>query len=339
MKKKLLICLVVLGLTSGCGKVTTLPNGDEALVSFTNENLGISAGDLYNKIKNTALSSLLDMIDTKILLDKYPDKESDANKYVDEQYDLIKNNYKDDNGKFDESKLKEEIYTYYGITDIDKFKDIIRLNYYRTEAVNDYAKKSITDKQIQKYYDENVYGDISCKHILITPEVTDSMTDDEKSAADKEALNKAKDIIKKLKNGESFDDLAKEYSNDTSNKDKGGDLGYFNTGDMLEEFEKAAFALKKGKYTTTPVKTKYGYHIILKTDEKEKPSLEDKKDEIINTLATELKSSDATLSINALVELRKSYGMNIQDDEMNKLYSTYVSNSLLNAKSNSSSSK
>ena len=99
MKKKLLICLVVLGLTSGCGKVTTLPNGDEALVSFTNENLGISAGDLYNKIKNTALSSLLDMIDTKILLDKYPDKESDANKYVDEQYDLIKNNYKDDNGK------------------------------------------------------------------------------------------------------------------------------------------------------------------------------------------------------------------------------------------------
>ena len=52
MKKKLLICLVVLGLTSGCGKITTLPNGDEALVSFTNENLGISAGDLYNKIKN-----------------------------------------------------------------------------------------------------------------------------------------------------------------------------------------------------------------------------------------------------------------------------------------------
>ena len=52
MKKKLLICLVVLGLTSGCGKVTTLPNKDEALVSFTNENLGISAGDLYSKIKN-----------------------------------------------------------------------------------------------------------------------------------------------------------------------------------------------------------------------------------------------------------------------------------------------
>lgn len=336
MKKKLLICLAVLGLTSGCGKVSTLPNGDDALVSFSNTNLGISAGDLYSEVKGTALSKLIDMIDTKILLDKYPDKSSDADKYVNEQYDLIKNNFKDDKGKFDEESLKEQIYAYYGITDIDKFKDIIRLNYYRTEAVNDYAKKSVTDKQIQKYYDENVYGDISCKHILITPAVTDDMSDEDKTKADKEALQKAKDIIKKLKNGESFDDLAKEYSDDTSNKDKGGDLGYFNTGDMLEEFEKAAFALKKGKYTTTPVKTKYGYHIILKTDEKEKPSLEDKKEEIINTLVSEAKSNDTALSINALVELRKEYGMNIEDDELSKLYSTYISNSLLSAKSNSS---
>ncbi len=336
MKKKLLICLAVLGLTSGCGKVSTLPNGDDALVSFSNTNLGISAGDLYSEVKGTALSKLIDMIDTKILLDKYPDKSSDADKYVNEQYDLIKTNFKDDKGKFDEEALKEQIYAYYGITDIDKFKDIIRLNYYRTEAVNDYAKKSVTDKQIQKYYDENVYGDISCKHILITPAVTDNMSDEDKTKADKEALQKAKDIIKKLKNGESFDDLAKEYSDDTSNKDKGGDLGYFNTGDMLEEFEKAAFALKKGKYTTTPVKTKYGYHIILKTDEKEKPSLEDKKEEIIKTLASEAKSNDTALSINALVELRKEYGMNIEDDEMSKLYSTYISNSLLSAKSKSS---
>lgn len=336
MKKKLLICLAVLGLTSGCGKVSTLPNGNDALVSFSNTNLGISAGDLYSEVKGTALSKLIDMIDTKILLDKYPDKSSDADKYVNEQYDLIKTNFKDDKGKFDEESLKEQIYAYYGITDIDKFKDIIRLNYYRTEAVNDYAKKSVTDKQIQKYYDENVYGDISCKHILITPAVTDNMSDEDKTKADNEALQKAKDIIKKLKNGESFDDLAKEYSDDTSNKDKGGDLGYFNTGDMLEEFEKAAFALKKGKYTTTPVKTKYGYHIILKTDEKEKPSLEDKKEEIIKTLASEAKSNDTALSINALVELRKEYGMNIEDDEMSKLYSTYISNSLLSAKSNSS---
>lgn len=334
MKKKLLICLLALTLTAGCGKVSTLPNGNDALVSFTNENLGLDANDLYSEIKNTALSKLLDLIDTKILLDKYPDLEDDAKDYVEEQYSLIKASYKDDDGKFDEDSLINDIYTYYGTSDINKFKEIIKLNYYRTEAVNDYAKEQITEKQIKKYYEENIYGDISCKHILITPEVTDDMTEDEKTKAEKEALDLAKSIIKKLNNGENFDDLAKEYSQDESNASEGGDLGYFNTGEMLEEFETAAYALKVGKYTTTPVKTKFGYHIILKTDEKEKPSLEDKKEEIIDTLSTELKSTDNALSINALVDLRKSYGMKIEDDELNKLYSTYVSNQLLAAKSN-----
>lgn len=333
MKKKLLICLLALTLTAGCGKVSTLPNGNDALVSFTNENLGLDANDLYSEIKNTALSKLLDLIDTKILLDKYPDIEDDAKKYVDEQYDLIKASYKDDNGKFDEDALINDIYTYYGTSDINKFKEIIKLNYYRTEAVDDYAKEQVTEKQIKKYYEENIYGDISCKHILITPEVTDDMSEDDKTKTENEALDLAKSIIKKLKNGENFDDLAKEYSQDESNASDGGDLGYFNTGKMVEEFEKAAFALKVGKYTTTPVKSKFGYHIILKTDEKEKPSLEDKKEEIIDTLSTELKSTDNALSINALVDLRKSYGMKIEDDELNKLYSTYVSNQLLAAKS------
>lgn len=334
MKKKLIICLLVLGLSAGCGKVATLSNGEDAVVSFEKTELGISANDLYNDIKNSSLGNLIEMIDKKLLLEKYPDKEKEAKEYVDSQYELIKNSFKDDNGNFDEESLKEQIYQIYGYSDIDKFKEVIKLNFYRTTAIDDYAKESITEKQIQKYYDENVYGDISCKHILITPAANADATDDDKEKAEKDALNLAKDIIKKLKNGENFDDLAKKYSNDSSNAEKGGDLGYFNKGEMVTEFEEAAFALKVGKYTTTPVKTKYGYHIILKTDEKEKQSLEDKKDEIIESLVSNLKSSDKTLSINALVELRKSYGMNIEDDELAKLYSTYIANQLLSANSN-----
>ena len=333
MKKKLMICLLILGMSAGCGKVPTLSNGEEAVVSFDKTDLGISASTLYSEIKNSALGNLIEMIDTKILLDKYPDKDKEASNYVDEQYELIKNSFKDDKGKFDEDALKEKIYEIYGYSDINKFKETIKLNYYRNLAIDDYTKEQITDKQIEKYYNENVFGDISCKHILITPDTKDSMTDDEKDKADKEALNKAKDIIKKLKEGASFDELAKEYSQDASNAEKGGDLGFFNKGEMVSEFEDAAFALKVGKYTTTPVKTKYGYHIILKTDEKEKASLEDKKEEIVETLVEELKSTDKTLSINALVELRKDYGMNIEDDELAKQYSTYIANQLLSANS------
>ncbi len=337
MKKKILIALLILGFASGCGKVPTLSNGEDAVVTFTKEENGISATDLYNKIKkNYALSSLIDMIDTKILLDKYPDSEKDADSYVDEQLTNIKKYYVDDNGKYSEEKLLSALSSYYGISSIDEFKTMLNLSYYRQKAVDDYATDSVTDKEIENYYKNETVGDISCSHILITPDVTDSMTDEEKEEAEKKALNTAKEIIKKLDNGEDFSTLAKEYSQDDTNKDKGGDLGYFNKGDMVSEFEEAAYKLKLNKYTTTPVKTKYGYHIILKTGEKEKDTLENLKDSIKETLATEKKNNDSTLQINALVELRKEYGMSIEDDELNKQYQTYISNQLLQAQSSTS---
>ena len=335
MKKKILIALLILGCTAGCGKVPKLSDGKEAVVSFENTKISISVDDLYNEIKEKyALSSLIDMIDRSILLKEYPKNDSDAKKYAEDQLTSIKKYYVDDNGKYDEKSLLSALSKYYGINSIDEFKEMLKLTYYRNQAVDDYAKNSITDKQIQKYYDEEFVGDISCKHILIAPKTTNSMTDKEKKAAEEEALKTAKEVIKKLYDGAKFDDLAKEYSNDDSNKDKGGDLGYFNKGDMVSEFETAAYALKLNKYTTTPVKTKFGYHIILKTGEKEKEALDKVKDTIITTLADKAKEDDNTMQINALVELRKKYGMKIEDSSLSKQYSTYISNQMLQAQSN-----
>ena len=335
MKKKILLSLLILGFAAGCGKVPKLSNGEEAVVSFKNEKLAISANDLYEKIKNQyALASLIDMIDTNILKAKYTDKEADAKKYVDEQLDQVKEYYVDDKGKYDESKLLNALNTYYGINTIDAFKELLTLSYYRDLAVKDYAKENVSEKDIKKYYDENTVGDISAKHILISPNVTDSMTDDEKKKAEEEALKTAKEVIKKLDNGEKFDDLAKKYSSDESNKDKGGDLGYFNKGVMVSEFEEAAYKLKLNKYTTEPVKTKFGYHIILKTGEKEKASLDDSRNSIIETLANEAINSDKAYAVNAMVEIRKNNGMKIEDDEISKQYSTYISNQLIQARSN-----
>lgn len=338
MKKKILIALLILGCTAGCGKVPKLSNGKEAVVSFEDTKISISADDLYNEIKEKyALSSLIDMIDNSILLKEYPKSDSDAKKYADEQLDSIKKYYVDDDGKYDEKSLLSALSQYYGISSLDEFKEMLKLTYYRNKAVDDYAKNSITDKQVQKYYDEEYVGDISCKHILIAPKTTDSMSDAEKKKAEEAALKTAKEVIKKLNDGAKFDDLAKEYSDDDSNKDKGGDLGYFNKGDMVTEFETAAYALKLNKYTTTPVKTKFGYHIILKTGEKEKEALDKVKDTIITTLADKAKEDDNTMQINALVELRKKYGMKIEDSSLSKQYSTYISNQILQAQSNKTS--
>jgi len=76
----------------------------------------------------------------------------------------------------------------------------------------------------------------------------------------------AKAVLEELKKGASFSKIAQERSLCPSKK-RGGDLGFFGRGQMVKEFEKAAFTLKKGD-TSEIVKTQFGYHIIKKTDER-----------------------------------------------------------------------
>ncbi|WII72071.1 peptidylprolyl isomerase [Bdellovibrio sp. 22V] len=74
----------------------------------------------------------------------------------------------------------------------------------------------------------------------------------------------AEDILRALKDGKSFEELARQFSKCPSSK-AGGDLGVFSEGRMDETFEEAAFALKVGEITSKPVRTKFGYHLIKRT--------------------------------------------------------------------------
>ena len=297
-------------------RIAKLENGLEPVASI--DGLTVTAEDLYEDMKEIySVNNLLDIIDNKILEEKYPETD-EMNTELNDQAENYYNMYNQYYGY-----SKEEFLTKSGFGSERAFIEYLRLQYRRTQYTDDYIKEQITDKEIEKYYEDKVYGDINTKHILV--KVSSSATDEEKKEAENKALETAKEVITKLNNGEDFATLAKKYSKDGS-ADKGGDVGEFNRGDMVDEFFEAALKLNVGEYTKEPVKTQYGYHIILKTEQKEKPALESVKDEIIEALAKEKLNANSKLSYEALIKTREKAGMTIEDKELKKQYENYVYN-------------
>lgn len=321
MKKLLISLLLVLLLVTGCGKVPVLENGQEAVM--TSKDGDISVDDLYEEMKNKyALNALINMIDYKLLEKEYPEDDEEK-EYIKSQLEQLEYSFKNRYYVQYYANFKSFAKDYYGVSNMDAVEEIISLQYKKNLYTEDYAKTLVTDKEIEKYYKDSVIGDIKASHILIKADYASDATEDEINKAYEEALKKANEVLTKLKNGEKFEDLAKSYSQDGT-KDDGGDLGWFNRGEMVTEFEEAAVKLEKGKYTTSPVKTKFGYHIILKTDQKDKPKLDDVKEDIIDTLANNKIKADENMQNKALIELRKDKEMTIQDSTLKKQYDDFV---------------
>ena len=314
MKKILIFCLCALLLT-GCGDVK-LENGENAIVSFNNGD-GITAQDLYDELKEMyGVNHLVNLIDAK-LLDLEYEETTEELEYVQQIVDSVKSESGDE--------FIDYIEYYYGVNSEEAFEDYIRLNYRRSLWIEDYAREIVTDKQIEDYYNDVYVGDMEVSHILITSDATSDMTDDEKKAAETEAYNKAKEIIEKLNNGEDFATLAKENSDDSGTASDGGVVGTVNYGmNYDEDFVDAAAALEEGKYSSTPVKTQFGYHIIYKTKQNEKESLEDSSDTIRDIIAEESLNNNTLLYSEALEALREKYEMNIVDSDLNSDYEEYL---------------
>ena len=328
MKKKVFLIILSAFLLAGCGKVPTLKDGKEAVVTFSDG--GISTEELYERIKDTyGLEALVTLSDTYVLEKEFKNYSANAKEQAKATIESLQESY---GGK---DELLQAIKSNTNYTSIEAYEEVVYLSYMREHATLEYIKENLTDKEIKKYYDNNIFGDVSINHILITADIKDNATDDEIKAAKEKAKKKANEVINKLKEAQSkkenisdtFAKLAKEYSEDAATKDKGGALGYINYSSLdanYDELIKAASELKNNSFSTKVITTELGYHVIYRVDQKEKQSLDKVKNDIKDTLANQKLEEDSGLAIDALQYYRKKNKMEIHDDELQKQYSNYI---------------
>ncbi|MDD2434897.1 MAG: peptidylprolyl isomerase [Bacilli bacterium] len=320
MKKKLLLTMIGIGLlVTGCTKNPTLKNGEEVIAKIDGKEFSVE--QLYDKLKDQGgYQVLINMIDDYIVNKEFPD-DAEFEEYAQGQVDAFKAQT--------ESYGQDFLTTInsYGFKNEKELKDYFLSIGKSQKVVENYIKKTISDKDVEKHYNEKVFGEMTVRHILISPEVTDGMTDDEKTKAENAALTKAKDLIAKLNKGEKFEDLAKEHSDDTGTAKDGGLYEKFVKGDgTVDEFWDASVKLKDGEFTKEPVKTQFGYHIILRVKQEAKPKLKDIKDDILSTIVQDMLEKDEKLEQNTWADIRKEYKLDIIDKDLNKSYNANYGN-------------
>ena len=147
--------------------------------------------------------------------------------------------------------------------------DFLNQRALHAELIEKEIAPQVNDEAIRARYDKEMaetkpVNEVKASHILV------------------KTKEEAEAIIKDLDAGKKFEDIAKEKSTDPGSGANGGDLGYFGPGQMVPEFEAAAFALNVGEYTKTPVQSQFGFHVIKVDDKRAKqpPAYDTVKDQI-----------------------------------------------------------
>lgn len=293
-------------------RIATLKDGTQPIATISDKN--ITADELYEDMKSQyPINVLLDKIDNIILTKKYKEDDTMKDK-VNSNAEYYLNMYKQYYTNItDENELLEKM----GFASYDKYLEYLKLDYRKTKYTEEYIKDNLTDDEIQKYYDENVFGDINCQHVLVKVKSDDSSAE---GLSDDKAKKLAEEIIKKINDGTSWEDIQKEYKDKVTYED----LGYQSWDASLEtNFLTAIKDMDENSFSKEPVKTSYGYHVIYKLDQKKAPKLNKVKDTIIEKLISSKKSEDQNISYKALINLRKENKLEFSDTVMKEKYETY----------------
>lgn len=268
----------------------------------------VTENSLYKEMeKYYPVTYVLESIDKSILTKKY-ELTDEQKQEVEEEVNSVFEMYEMYYGYTEETFLKEN-----GFESKEEFIEYMELDYRRNLYCIDYFKTLIPAEDIEKYYNENIeFGEINTKHMLV--QISDDVTD-------KEALKLANEIVAKLNEGKTFDDVAAEYEDKIVNEDV--DFNNFNSDTLAEEYVEASEKLEKDTYTKKPVKTSFGYHVIYCVNKEDKPSLEQATNDIVEILAQDLEAEDQYIRYKALIKLREDYKLKFTDEKFEEEYKEY----------------
>lgn len=259
----------------------------------------ITEQQYYDEMKKSQAgqSTLANMLINRALEQQYGKKVSQSK--VDKQY----NNYKKQYGSQFSAVLQQNGMTASG------FKQNLKTNLLSEAALKDI--KQVSKSEEQKAW-KNYQPKVTVQHILVSS----------KSTAEK--------IIKELKSGKSFASLAKKYSLDTATKNKAGKLPAFDSTDTTldNSFKTAAFKLKTGEVTSSPVKSQSGYHVIKMINHPAKGSFASHKKAIDDQIYASMAQDQSTMK-DVIATVLKKADISIKDNDLKNVLSSYISSSTL----------
>ncbi len=286
-------------------------NTKNAIVTFDN-GLIIEEEEFYNEVKESsknAFDVLINKIDCIIYENEFPNEINNAKDYAKEYIKNVKSYYGSEYEYLEALKS-------YGYKSEKDLEDYTYTAYLQNYAVKTYIKSSLTSQELKDYYDNKVFPDMALYHIL--------------AFSKEEATNILKELDYAKENGsdvlESFKKIAKEKTQDSTNKSEGGYLGIVNneffSSNNIELFIEAG-KIKDGEYSSNIIKTEYGYHIIFKSATYSKKSYEDSLPFIKESLAEEKINNKSNLIYEIIEHYYNKYNPKILDQELNIKYQNY----------------
>ncbi|MHC0552074.1 peptidylprolyl isomerase [Salinicoccus sp. CNSTN-B1] len=222
-----------------------------------------------------------------------------------------------------ESQINEEIE---GMGGEDQFAMLLQQQQ-PGMTVEKYKKQRINNAFHDKFFSEkfDITDEEAKKSVRKASHILIETGDGEDALSDEEGKEKAEKLLKEIKDGKDFGEVAKEESSDTGSAQNSGELGYVQRGQMVEGFEDALFELDKGEISDV-VESEYGYHIIKRHEEKDiDGELDSIKGQLINAKIQE--NPDKVLEY--YKELLKEYNVEFKNEEIK----TYIEDTYLNPES------